>query len=415
MYLLQKKKKEGLVMSNSLPQNIEQALQLIGLLYHVNLTVIHDHQALEAFSLRYRFHPLQHMFSPDNLRKLLRDLDERKILLLTDAFKVRSTLFTLDGVPVLFGPFTSVLLTERDVKSLLLQYPLPDVSEGELLYYLNSFPCLPETQVSSILTSLLQVLYPEERARDLVSINYLEKAEFETEAKLASQREDYTRLLEQRYAYEQSFIQSVQEGSSRKAIQALHSMQMDVAYLKRIGTTLENERVGAAIVRTTARLSALQAGLPSLITDRIPRENTAACFRAVRVDEIIRAQEKMVRDFCKAVRASRGQSHSALVQSALYCIENEYAGEISMQSLAEELDVSVNHLISVFKKEMHVTPNVYLREHRLKQAARILAATDQSVQEVAAAVGIPDANYMIKLFKAQFGETPTAYRRKYRI
>lgn len=86
-----------------------------------------------------------------------------------------------------------------------------------------------------------------------------------------------------------------------------------------------------------------------------------------------------------------------------------------MQSLAEELDVSVNHLISVFKKEMHTTPNVYLREHRLKQAARILAATDQSVQEVASAVGIPDANYMIKLFKAQFGETPTAYRRKYRI
>ena len=402
-------------MPNSLPQNTEQALQLIRLLYHVNLTVIHDHQALEAFSLRYRFHPLQHMFSPDNLRKLLRDLNERQILLLTDAFRVRTAMFYLDGVPVLFGPFTSVLLTERDVKSLLLQYPLPDVTEGDLLYYLNSFPCLPETQVSGILTSLLQVLYPEEKARDTLSINYLEKPEQETEDKLAGNREDYTRLLEKRYAYEQAFIQSIAEGSARKAIQNLHSMQMDVAYLKRIGTTLENERVGAAIVRTTVRLSALQAGLPSLIVDRLSRENTVASFRASRVDEIVRAQEKMVRDFCKAIRASRGQSHSALVQSALYCIENEYTGEISMQSLAEELDVSVNHLINVFKKEMHTTPNVYLREHRLKQAARILAATDQPVQEVASAVGIPDANYMIKLFKAQFGETPTAYRRKYRI
>ena len=269
--------------------------------------------------------------------------------------------------------------------------------------------------MSGILTSLLQVLYPEEKARDIISINYLEKAEFETEAKLASQREDYTRLLEQRYAYEQNFIQSIQEGSSRKAIQALHSMQMDVAYLKRVGTTLENERVGAAIVRTTARLSALRAGLPSLLADRISRENTAACFRATRVDEIVRAQEKMVRDFCKAVRANRGQTHSALVQSALYCIENEYTREITIQSLAEELDVSVNHLISVFKKEMHTTPNVYLRQHRLKQAARILAATDQPIQEVASAVGIPDANYMIKLFKAQYGDTPTEYRRKYRV
>lgn len=103
------------------------------------------------------------------------------------------------------------------------------------------------------------------------------------------------------------------------------------------------------------------------------------------------------------------------MQSALYCIENEYTGEISIQSLAEELDVSVNHLISVFKKEMHTTPNVYLRQHRLREAARLLAATDQPVQEVASAVGIPDANYMIKLFKAEFGETPAAYRKKYRV
>ena len=402
-------------MSNSLPQNAEQALQLIRLLYHVNLSVIYDHQSLEAFSLRFRFHPLQHMFSVDNLRQLLRDLNERQILSLTDAFKIRTIMFYLDGIPVLFGPFTSVLLTERDVKSLLLQYPLPDVTESELLYYLNSFPCLPETQVSGILTSLLQVLYPEEKARDILNINYLEKAEFETEEKMISQREDYTRLLEQRYASEQSFIQSVREGNTRKAIQNLNSMQMDVAYLKRVGTTLENERVGAAIVRTTTRLSALQAGLPSLIADRISRENTVACIRASRVDEIIRAQEKMVRDFCKAIRTNRGQTHSALVQSALYCIENEYTGEITIQSLAAELDVSVNHLISVFKKEMHTTPNVYLREHRLKQAARILAATDQPVQEVASAVGIPDANYMIKLFKAQYGDTPTEYRRKYRV
>ena len=89
--------------------------------------------------------------------------------------------------------------------------------------------------------------------------------------------------------------------------------------------------------------------------------------------------------------------------------------QISMQSLAEELDVSVNHLISAFKKEMPVTPNVYLRAHRMKQAARILAATDLPIQEVASAVGIADASYMIKLFKAQYGDTPTEYRRKYRV
>lgn len=83
-----------------------------------------------------------------------------------------------------------------------------------------------------------------------------------------------------------------------------------------------------------------------------------------------------------------------------------------MRSLAEELEVSVNHLISVFKKEMQVTPNSYLQEYRMKQAAHILVATDLPIQEVASSIGIPDANYMVKLFKAQYGETPAAYRKK---
>ena len=96
-------------------------------------------------------------------------------------------------------------------------------------------------------------------------------------------------------------------------------------------------------------------------------------------------------------------------------MEREYVQDITIQSLAEELDVSVNHLIATFKKEMQVTPNSYLREYRMKQAAHILAATDLPIQEVASSIGIPDANYMIKLFKAQFGETPTAYRKKYRV
>ncbi len=402
-------------MPAGLPQNAEQALQLVRLLYHVDLTVICDHEALEAFSRRFRAHRLQHMFSVDGLRELLRRLGENELYLITDAFKIRIALFTMDGVPVIFGPFTSVLLGERDVRSLMRQYPLPDVTEGELLHYLNSYPCLPETQVTHILASLLQVLYPDEKAREIVNLNYLEKPEPEAEEKLVAGREDYTRLLEKRYAFERAFIQSIAEGNARKAIQNLHSMQMDVAYLKRMGTTLENERVGAAIVRTTVRLAALEAGLPGLIADRISRENTVTCFRATRVDEIVRAQETMVRDFCRAMRENRAQTHSALVQSALYCIENEFTGELTMQSLAEELDVSVNHLISVFKKEMQVTPNVYLRNHRLRQAARILAATDLPVQEVASSVGIPDANYMIKLFRERYGETPTAYRKKFRV
>ncbi len=393
----------------------EQALQLVRLLYHVDLTVINDHQELEEFSNRFRFHALQYMFSPGSLRQLLRQLGEKQLYLLTDAFMIHIALFYVDGVPVIMGPFTSVLLTERDVRQLMQRFPVNDVSSGELLHYVNSFPCLPETMGAHIVASLLQVLHPGEQARELVRINYLEAPEFGSAEQMAVKREHYIPLLEKRYAHEAAFIQNIIEGNARKALQNLHSMQMDVAYLKRIGTTLENERYGSAIVQTTVRLAARQAGLPSIIIDQISGKNTGKVLRSSKIDEIVQAQEQICLLYTKAIQENRNEKLSALVQSAKYYIEKEYAEDISVRSLAEELEVSVNHLISVFKKEMQVTPNSYLREYRMKQAAHILAATDLPIQEVASSIGIPDANYMIKLFKAQYGETPAAYRKKYRV
>ncbi len=123
----------------------------------------------------------------------------------------------------------------------------------------------------------------------------------------------------------------------------------------------------------------------------------------------------MVRAFCTAVRSSKSQQYSALVQSMVYAMERDYAQDLTVQSIADQLDVSVNYLISACKRELGITPNAYLKQIRMKHAVRLLAGTDQTVQEVANNVGIPDANYFIKQFKAQYGETPMAYRKKYRV
>jgi YesN/AraC family two-component response regulator len=279
------------------------------------------------------------------------------------------------------------------------------------MYYIDQFLLMDIWIVSS----LLQTIYPDEAAREIVYVDYQEAPALESETSLAAKRENHTRLLEKRHAAEQSFMDAITQGNARAALQELNRMKMDVAYLKRIGTTLESERIGVTIVRTTARLAASRAGLPSLIVDRISSENTASVMRAASVESISRAEEKMVRAFCTAVRSSKSQQYSALVQSMVYAMERDYAQDLTVQSIADQLDVSVNYLISACKRELGITPNAYLKQIRMKHAVRLLAGTDQTVQEVANNVGIPDANYFIKQFKAQYGETPMAFRKKYRV
>lgn len=181
--------------------------------------------------------------------------------------------------------------------------------------------------------------------------------------------------------------------------------------MKRIGTTLENERIGAAIMRTMVRIAASHAGLPADAVDLLSSENTKAVMSARTVEEIYQEKEKMVRAFCREIHAHKNRQYSNLVLSALYYMEHQFTQPLTVSQLAGELDVSPNYLTACFRKETGLTPVSYLRKIRMKHAANLLANTDLAVQEVSSLVGIADANYFIKQFKKEYQETPSQYRR----
>ena len=89
--------------------------------------------------------------------------------------------------------------------------------------------------------------------------------------------------------------------------------------------------------------------------------------------------------------------------------------DVSIREIAEELNITESYMISQFKKETGMTPAIYLRQVRLKQAAHLLISTNDEIQKISGSVGIPDANYFVKLFKAEFEMTPGAYRKRYKI
>ena len=89
--------------------------------------------------------------------------------------------------------------------------------------------------------------------------------------------------------------------------------------------------------------------------------------------------------------------------------------DLSIKEIAKELNITESYMIAQFKKEMGLTPAVYLRQVRLKQAANLLISTNDEIQKISGSVGIPDANYFVKLFKAEFQMTPGAYRKSYKI
>lgn len=99
-----------------------------------------------------------------------------------------------------------------------------------------------------------------------------------------------------------------------------------------------------------------------------------------------------------------------LIKRAIGYIQENYAEQISLQDIAELLDISQVYLCKLFSEEVGMGAIQYLRKVRVDRAASLLRTTEKKVSRIAAEVGFRDAKSFFSAFKAQMGVTPATYR-----
>ncbi|MFM0552084.1 AraC family transcriptional regulator [Paraburkholderia sediminicola] len=91
-------------------------------------------------------------------------------------------------------------------------------------------------------------------------------------------------------------------------------------------------------------------------------------------------------------------------------IRANLAGDLAISELAAQAGLSSFHFARVFRRETGETPHQFVSRLRLEEAARLLRATDQTVLQIAIAVGFENASHFSVQFKRDYGVTPLAYR-----
>ena len=74
--------------------------------------------------------------------------------------------------------------------------------------------------------------------------------------------------------------------------------------------------------------------------------------------------------------------------------------------------VSAGESKRVVRATVDTTPIRYLRQYRIRQAARLLCHTEERISNIASRCGFQDMSYFTKSFREQLGCTPTEYRRR---
>lgn len=89
----------------------------------------------------------------------------------------------------------------------------------------------------------------------------------------------------------------------------------------------------------------------------------------------------------------------------------ENLATVTLENLAAQFNFSVSRCSRLIKAATGANFNEWRKILRLKRAKYLLTNTNQSIEEIASAIGYLNAENFIRLFQKEFGMTPAKYRK----
>jgi two-component system response regulator YesN len=111
------------------------------------------------------------------------------------------------------------------------------------------------------------------------------------------------------------------------------------------------------------------------------------------------------------VQVWRNDHAKSMLHKAKEFIEANYADSITLETVAEYVELSPFYFSKLFKDRFGMTFIDYLTEIRINHAKTEMENPAKSLKEICYSVGYRDPNYFSRVFKKQTGLSPTEYRK----
>ena len=158
-------------------------------------------------------------------------------------------------------------------------------------------------------------------------------------------------------------------------------------------------------VRFVLRSTARELGLP------LPEADTLEYREEMRAKENFRQMEELVRTLFDRLRARKELNAEKLSESIV-----EYVGEsfrnpdLGALEISNRFALPVKAVYAAVREQTGQSLGDYLTAVRMKEAARLLCTTQDSVDAIAVACGYPAQSTFYRVFKKYYGESPNKYR-----
>ena len=99
------------------------------------------------------------------------------------------------------------------------------------------------------------------------------------------------------------------------------------------------------------------------------------------------------------------------VRRSIRLMKESFTDDVEIEWLARESGLSRPHFFKLFKKQMGITPNLYLNTLRAEQAIDDLMMTNKTVTDIGYDLGFSSQASFTRFFTSNVGIPPSDYRR----
>ncbi len=143
----------------------------------------------------------------------------------------------------------------------------------------------------------------------------------------------------------------------------------------------------------------------------LPHSKELVSLYLLEILYILRREASILNDMRNMDNEDISKSRRAqIMKDAKEFIQRNFNRPISLEDIAEALDISPYYLSRIFSRESGFTLSSYLTRVRIERAVELMKDNRLNISEIAHSVGYKDSHYFSKVFKLYFNSSPKAYR-----
>lgn len=177
---------------------------------------------------------------------------------------------------------------------------------------------------------------------------------------------------------------------------------------------LNNMKYHFVITAALVSRRCISAGMPIEHSFQLSDYYIQKADACLTVAEVVHLHTQMVTDYARRMQLLRYPSASKQITEAIDYIYNHISERLTVEILAQAVDISPTYFSRIFKKEIGSSVSDFIRKLKIEYAKNLLLYSSADMADIAFQLSFSSQSHFIQQFRQQTGMTPKVFRDSHR-